>query len=105
MLTNHTERGCLSSNLSLFSLVFICPLHGLAPQGEGTTTVAAISPSPGYTLNQGFMGLKLPSHEISIHKQKMGDKRRHITNYGPLQWETLQRNCCPCNTCLTLFAT
>jgi hypothetical protein len=93
MLTSHTETGCLSSNLTFSFLVFICPLQGLAQQGEGTTTVGASSPWPGYTPNQGFMGLKLPRHEISIHMKKMGDKRRQVTNCGPLQWETLQRNC------------
>jgi hypothetical protein len=84
MLTNHTETGSLSSNLSIFFLFFMWPLQGLAQQGEGTSTVGASSPWLGSTPHQGFMGLKLPSHEISIHMEKTGDKRRHITNCGPL---------------------
>jgi len=65
-------------------LFFTWPLQGLAQQGEGTSTAGASSPSLGYTPNQGFMGLKLPSHEITIHMKKMRDKRRDITNCGPL---------------------
>ncbi len=94
MLTNHSKTGSLCSDLTFFFwFLYGHCVRGLTQQSEGTTTVGASSPWPGYTPNQGFNGLEeLPSNEISFHMRNMGDKRRHITNYGRLQWETLLRN-------------
>jgi hypothetical protein len=59
MLTNHSKTGSLSSDPTFFfGFLYGHCVQGLPQEGEGTSTVGASSPSPGYTPIQGFNGLE-----------------------------------------------
>ncbi len=93
MLTNHSKTGSLSSNLTFFLKNYMATVCE-ASLSKVKVPVLYVLVHPGRAIHQfkDLMGLKLASNEISIHMRKMGGKRSHITNYGPLQWETSLRN-------------